>query len=111
MAGYPHEIRRLWSRLPENLTHVDAVYENKDRKIIFFIGEVLEECLVVRRGTYLLFVSGKQYYMFSTHNLDPGYPKPITELGLPASLNKIDAALVWGHNNRTYFYSGTMYWK
>lgn len=35
---------------------------------------------------------GKQYYMFSTHNLDPGYPKYITELGLPASLNKIDAA-------------------
>lgn len=38
MDGYPHEIRRLWSRLPANLTHVDAVYENKDRKIIFFIG-------------------------------------------------------------------------
>uniref|UniRef100_A0A336L9G6 CSON002198 protein n=1 Tax=Culicoides sonorensis TaxID=179676 RepID=A0A336L9G6_CULSO len=72
MDGYPHEIRRLWSKLPANLTHVDAVYENKDRKIIFFIG--------------------KQYYMFSTHNLDPGYPKYITELGLPASLNKIDAA-------------------
>lgn len=40
MDGYPHEIRRLWNKLPENLTHVDAVYENKDRKIIFFIGEL-----------------------------------------------------------------------
>lgn len=35
---------------------------------------------------------GKQYYMFSTHNLDPGYPKYLTQLGLPATLNKIDAA-------------------
>lgn len=39
MDGYPHEIRRLWNKLPANLTHVDAVYENKDRKIIFFIGK------------------------------------------------------------------------
>lgn len=37
-AGYPHEISRVWNELPENFTHVDAVYENSDRKIIFFIG-------------------------------------------------------------------------
>lgn len=30
----------------------------------------------------------------------------MTALGLPDSVDKIDASLVWGHNNRTYFYSG-----
>jgi len=38
--GYPTEIRRHWSALPENLTKVDAVYENKQRQIVFFIGEL-----------------------------------------------------------------------
>lgn len=54
---------------------------------------------------------GKEIYQFNSNHLDNGYPKPLSHLGLPASLDKIDAALVWGHNNRTYFYSGTMYWR
>lgn len=49
--------------------------------------------------------------MFHSQHLLPGYPKPLTHLGLPSSIDKIDAALVWGHNNRTYFYSGTEYWR
>lgn len=51
------------------------------------------------------------YYVFNSNVLEQGYPKPLTHLGLPAYLDKIDAALVWGHNNRTYFYSGTLYWR
>lgn len=51
------------------------------------------------------------YYVFNSNVLEEGYPKPLTHLGLPAYLDKIDAALVWGHNNRTYFYSGTLYWR
>lgn len=30
---------RLWTGLPKNFTHVDAVYENKERQIVFFIGK------------------------------------------------------------------------
>lgn len=37
--GYPHEITRVWNQLPDNFTHIDAVYENKNREIVFFIGE------------------------------------------------------------------------
>lgn len=55
--------------------------------------------------------AGNMYYVFNSNVLAQGYPKPLTDLGLPAYLDKIDAALVWGHNNRTYFYSGTLYWR
>ncbi|XP_055313723.1 matrix metalloproteinase-2-like isoform X2 [Sitodiplosis mosellana] len=90
-SGYPDEINRIWSQLPSNFTHIDAVYENKHKKIVFFIG--------------------KMYYVFNSIQLEDGYPKALTSLGLPASVDKIDAVLVWGHNDRTYFYSGTMYWR
>lgn len=38
MEGYPAPIIHLWRELPQNLTHVDAVYERLDKKIVFFIG-------------------------------------------------------------------------
>ncbi|GAB0099049.1 Matrix metalloproteinase-2 [Sergentomyia squamirostris] len=88
--GYPHEIRQIWTEIPEDFTHVDAVYENKDLQIVFFIGN--------------------KYYVFNSNRLERGYPRPLTDLGLPEYLEKIDAALIWGHNKKTYFYSGTMYW-
>lgn len=40
MPGYPHEITKMWRDLPQDLTHVDTVYENKKRQIVFFIGEM-----------------------------------------------------------------------
>ncbi|XP_033154960.1 matrix metalloproteinase-2-like [Drosophila mauritiana] len=89
--GYPTETRRHWSALPENLTKVDAVYENKQRQIVFFIG--------------------REYYVFNSVTLAPGFPKPLASLGLPPTLTHIDASFVWGHNNRTYMTSGTLYWR
>lgn len=38
-GGGPHEITKIWSELPTTMTHVDTVYENKRRQIVFFIGE------------------------------------------------------------------------
>lgn len=89
--GYPIEITRMWSMLPKDLSHVDAVYERPDKKIAFFIG--------------------RELYLFDSQTLVRGYPKRLVDLGLPASLDKIDAAMTWGHNGKTYFYSGSMYWK
>lgn len=88
VGGYPHEITKMWRQLPDDLTHIDTAYENKKRQIVFFIG--------------------KYFYVFHSNVLLPGYPKLLSELGLPSSLPKLDAALVWGHNNRTYFYSGEL---
>lgn len=88
--GYPAEIVRLFN-LPEDIDHVDAVYERPDKKIVFFID--------------------KKYYVFNANNLEPGYPKPLTMLGLPETLEKVDGAMIWGHNGKTYFFSGSMYWR
>lgn len=40
LGGYPHEITKMWDELPRSLTHIDSVYENKRRQIVFFIGEI-----------------------------------------------------------------------
>lgn len=54
---------------------------------------------------------GNQYFVHNGNDVEGGYPKPLTNLGLPPSLERIDGAMVWGHNGKTYFYSGTMYWR
>lgn len=111
----------MWSSLPKNLTHVDAVYERPDRKIAIFIGKVLINTYFIKVYIHfttatssvmtLVWFSGKELYLFDSQYLLPGYPKPLRTFGLPESLEKLDAAMVWGHNGNTYFYSGTMYWK
>lgn len=91
LPGFPAEINQLF-KFPMEVEHVDAVYERtSDSKIVFFIG--------------------KLFYIFNTSYLEPGYPKPLTVLGLPQSLDRVDGAMVWGYNKKTYFFSGTMYWK
>lgn len=87
----PIEIDRMFFGLPRDFERIDTVYENKHQKIVFFIG--------------------KQYYVFNSQHLEPGYPKPLTHLGLPESIERIDAALIWSYNNRTYLYSGRLYWR
>ena len=85
------EIRTLWPSLPNNLDHVDAVYESQNFMIVFFIG--------------------KQYWIFNKTTAEPGYPKPLTDLGLPGDLTHIDAATVWGRDRgETYLFSGDRYW-
>ncbi|XP_065215869.1 matrix metalloproteinase-2-like isoform X2 [Planococcus citri] len=90
-SGYPCLISQIWSELPANFTHVDAVYERFNGDIIFFIG--------------------REIYTYKGQRLMRGYPKPLTTYGLPGWLDHIDAALVWGHNHKTYFYSGKSYWR
>ena len=34
----------------------------------------------------------------------------VQNLGLPASLEKVDGAMKWGYNQKTYFFSGKQRW-
>ena len=54
--------------------------------------------------------SGPRYYVCEGNHrlLRTG---PLSHLGLPEDLGSIDAAFVWGHNGRTYFFADTMYWR
>ncbi|KHJ48404.1 hypothetical protein D918_01675 [Trichuris suis] len=88
----PLDIERFWYGFNINITHIDAVYERPDLdKTVFFIG--------------------RQFWEFTANVALPGYPKNLTELGLPESLEKIDAAFVWDYNGKTYFFSGDQYWR
>lgn len=50
-------------------------------------------------------------YVFDGNRLEHGSPRPLSQLGLPPEVDHIDAAMVWGYNSRTYFYSGNIYWR
>jgi hypothetical protein len=88
----PLEVYSYWKDLPQNIERIDAVYERQsDKKIVFFIG--------------------KMYWIFNSDRVEPGYPQPLTHIGLPPDLEKIDAAMIWGHNGKTYLFSGSLYWR
>ncbi|XP_044871520.1 matrix metalloproteinase-25-like isoform X2 [Mauremys mutica] len=87
----PAQTQRFWMGLPPDLGAIDAVYErSNDSKIIFFIGQ--------------------HFWVFTDTRVDPGSPRPITDLGLPEGVT-VEAAFVWGHNGKTYLFESSHYWR
>lgn len=90
MAGYPLLTRRMWDGLPEDFKKIDAVYVNQKGKIVFFIGRF--------------------FYTFEANRLE-GSRRPLTDLGLPARVSRINGIFIWGFNKQTYIFSGMDYWR
>lgn len=85
------KISEMWKGLPENLTHVDAVYGNDDvREVWFFIGRKI-----------FVFAATKFKYTLS-----------LRDLGIDERrYSKIDAIFKWHRTGRTYVFSGNDYWR
>nr|XP_020669177.1 matrix metalloproteinase-25-like [Pogona vitticeps] len=87
----PAQILRFWNGLPQDFKAIDAVYERaNDSQIVFFIGSY--------------------YWVFTDTLVNPGYPRPSSDLGLPPG-TVIGAAFVWPHNGKTYLLEKDQYWR
>uniref|UniRef100_UPI00398F4A73 matrix metalloproteinase-17-like n=1 Tax=Pristiophorus japonicus TaxID=55135 RepID=UPI00398F4A73 len=84
------QINHFWQGLPADLKKIDSVYERlTDNKIVFFIGN--------------------RYWVFTDTQVEQGYPQYISNFGL--SVPSIDAAFLWAHNGKTYFFKGDKFWR
>lgn len=88
LDGYPTHFSRMWKALI-SYDHIDAVFERKDGKFVFFIGN---EVIVI-----------DAYQKAYTHDLK--------YLGIEKKISKVDAIFRWGYNNKTYLFSDGWYWK
>ncbi|KAM3869116.1 matrix metallopeptidase 30 [Diretmus argenteus] len=82
------KIQSVWP----GIHHVDAAYEYKNRDI-----NILFE--------------GNHYWGIQANAVLPGYPKPLTQFGLPASVTKVDAAVHVTFTGRTLLFVKNKYWS
>uniref|UniRef100_A0A671W9N3 interstitial collagenase n=1 Tax=Sparus aurata TaxID=8175 RepID=A0A671W9N3_SPAAU len=82
-------ITNFWPNAPIN---IDAAYENQE----------LDNVLVFK---------GRKVWAFSGYDLVRGYPKPLSSLGLPQTVKKVDAALYDRHSRKTLFFVGSNYYS
>ncbi|CAH1378861.1 unnamed protein product [Tenebrio molitor] len=90
-AGYPISIRHMFPDLPPTVKAIDAAYERPDGMIVLF--------------------TGPQFWVYDGTSFVENSPRPLSDYGLPTTLDKIDAVQVWGRNGKTYFYKQDHFWR
>jgi hypothetical protein len=60
---------------------------------------------------HLIFATGNQVWVYDGNRFEPDSPGSLSDLGLPTGLDRLDAAFVWGKNEKTYFFKNNLYWK
>lgn len=87
-SGYPILFREIFVNLDPEVKKIDAIYERSDSAIVIF--------------------SGNQYWVFDGDYFIENSPRPIGDYGFE-NVTKIDAAMVWSKNDRTYLFSGNKF--
>lgn len=50
-------------------------------------------------------------WVYKADELERGYPKRLSSLGLPADVQQIDAAFNFRKNRKTYLFAGEQFWR
>ncbi|XP_029770710.1 neutrophil collagenase [Suricata suricatta] len=80
-------ISLFWPALPNG---IQAAYEDPDKDLVFLF-------------------KGSQYWALSGYDIEPGYPKDISDYGFPSSVRAIDAAVYY--RGETYFFVNNQFWR
>ncbi|XP_039072486.1 neutrophil collagenase [Hyaena hyaena] len=80
-------ISLFWPALPDG---IQAAYEDPDKDLVFLF-------------------KGSQYWALSGYDIEPGYPKDISNYGFPSSIRAIDAAVYY--REETYFFVNDQFWR
>ncbi|XP_031727456.1 matrix metallopeptidase 30 [Anarrhichthys ocellatus] len=83
-----HKIQSVWP----GISRVDAAYEYKKRNTVIFF-------------------EGDHYWRIRGNAVLPGYPKPLSDFGLPPSVTKVDAAVYVSVTGRTLLFVQNRYWS
>ncbi|KAG8328951.1 Matrix metalloproteinase-15 [Homalodisca vitripennis] len=52
-----------------------------------------------------------KYWVYNGNDIVEGSPRPISDYGLPNTVKKVDAVMVWAKNRKTYLFSGDRFWR
>ncbi|XP_008054157.1 neutrophil collagenase [Carlito syrichta] len=80
-------ISLFWPALPDS---IQAAYEDLDRDLVFLF-------------------KGNQYWAMNGYDLQPGYPRDISNYGFPSNVQAIDAAVYF--RSKTYFFVNDQFWR
>ncbi|XP_035638204.2 uncharacterized protein LOC118391192 [Oncorhynchus keta] len=90
-SSKPHQnlIKTFWPELPDN---INAAYESQLSDRVFLFKD-------------------HQVWALYGYDIVPGYPRNLKSLGLPRTVNKVDAALYDEHSRKTLFFVGDNYYS
>lgn len=61
-----------------------------------------------------LIADKKFWLLLDNMRMKPGFPSdglPLTNLGLPSYLERVDSVFLWGENQAIYIFAGKYYWR
>ncbi|CAH8537992.1 unnamed protein product [Heterobilharzia americana] len=91
----PAKITYYWPALPKYVDYIDAGIERHDAAIYIFRDK-------------------KFWLLLDNMRMKPSFPSdglPLTDLGLPSYLERVDSVFLWGENQGIYIFAGKYYWR